>query len=75
MKGVIQIPGARVPIVKFTDPETFVLMYLFISHSRKLNCDICINNPLGVFNSKLIRDYSEVDSRFHEVILHELSIN
>ena len=41
---------ARVPILKFKTKEY-------------MECDLCINNPLAVFNSKLLRAYTKIDSR------------
>jgi DNA polymerase sigma len=49
------LPHARVPIVKFTDPDTGI------------NCDICVNNMLAVVNSKLLHDYSQVDPRLRQL--------
>ncbi|KAI7827663.1 hypothetical protein BC939DRAFT_394810 [Gamsiella multidivaricata] len=49
---VITIPKAFVPIVTFYDP------------SSGTHCDISINQPLGVHNSRLIKTYSDIDDRF-----------
>eukprot|EP01114_Cavostelium_apophysatum_P023288 TRINITY_DN8724_c0_g1_i2.p1 TRINITY_DN8724_c0_g1~~TRINITY_DN8724_c0_g1_i2.p1 ORF type:complete len:395 (+),score=68.20 TRINITY_DN8724_c0_g1_i2:85-1269(+) len=46
------ILGARVPIVRFKDPQT------------SLQCDICVNNRLAVVNSRLVHHYTEIDPRF-----------
>ncbi|GJJ77701.1 speckle targeted PIP5K1A-regulated poly(A) polymerase [Entomortierella parvispora] len=46
------LPTARTPIVTFYDPKT------------KLTCDICVDQPLGVENSKLINNYRQLDDRF-----------
>jgi DNA polymerase sigma len=51
MRAVKTLPRARVPIVKFHDPIS------------NLYCDICINNELAIENTKLIGDYSKIDSR------------
>lgn len=42
---------ARIPIVQFKDPQT------------GFDCDISFNNPLAVANTKLLKAYSEIDSR------------
>ena len=46
---------ARVPIVKLKDPVTGI------------SCDICINNVLAVVNTKLLRDYAQIDVRLHQL--------
>ncbi|CAO2834977.1 unnamed protein product [Amaranthus hypochondriacus] len=46
---------ARVPIVKLKDPGTGI------------SCDICINNVLAVVNTKLLRDYAEIDVRLRQL--------
>lgn len=46
---------ARVPIVKLMDPVT------------GLSCDICINNVLAVVNTKLLRDYAQIDDRLRQL--------
>jgi DNA polymerase sigma len=51
MKNVSPLPRARVPIVKFRDPMS------------RLSCDICINNPLAIHNTRLVADYSRIDPR------------
>ncbi|KAG0560845.1 hypothetical protein M758_9G018100 [Ceratodon purpureus] len=55
MQNVQALTHARVPIVKFTDPDTGI------------NCDICVNNMLAVVNSKLLHDYSQVDPRLRQL--------
>jgi len=52
---VLALPKARVPIVKFTAPNT------------TLHCDLGINNLLAVENSQLLRDYTHIDERFREL--------
>jgi len=42
---------ARIPIVQFKDPQT------------GFDCDISFNNPLAIANTKLLKTYSEIDSR------------
>ncbi|KAG0209521.1 hypothetical protein BGX33_005470 [Mortierella sp. NVP41] len=44
------VANARVPIVSFTEGE--------------VQCDVNINQPMGVHNSQLIKAYKDVDSRF-----------
>ncbi|KAF9197022.1 hypothetical protein BGZ50_002733 [Haplosporangium sp. Z 11] len=51
-QNVVAIAKARVPIVSFYDPNTGV------------HCDMNINQPLGVYNSKLIATYRKIDDRF-----------
>jgi len=46
---------ARVPIVKMMDPITGI------------SCDICINNLLAVANTKLLRDYAQIDDRLRQL--------
>lgn len=46
---------ARVPIVKLMDPVTGI------------SCDICINNLLAVVNTKLLRDYAQIDVRLQQL--------
>lgn len=49
------ITNTRVPIVKMTDLQSGI------------SCDICINNLLAVANTKLLRDYSTIDNRMHQL--------
>lgn len=49
---VSTITNARVPIVSFYDPE------------HNISCDINIDEPMGVINSKLINTYRKIDNRF-----------
>ena len=46
---------ARIPIVNFKDPES------------GLDCDIAFNNPLAIWNTKLLKTYSEIDGRVLEL--------
>ena len=55
MENVMSLSGARVPIVKFTDPET------------GYSCDICINNTLALQNTKLLAHYSKIDPRLKKL--------
>ncbi|KAF9573968.1 hypothetical protein EC968_007654 [Mortierella alpina] len=57
--GMIQIQPiahARVPIVKFVDPQT------------RINCDVNANHVLGIHNSELIRCYTLIDDRVRPFI-------
>eukprot|EP01113_Clastostelium_recurvatum_P024640 TRINITY_DN2941_c0_g1_i1.p1 TRINITY_DN2941_c0_g1~~TRINITY_DN2941_c0_g1_i1.p1 ORF type:complete len:834 (+),score=180.51 TRINITY_DN2941_c0_g1_i1:131-2632(+) len=51
MLKVLALPRARVPIVKFTDPQS------------KIACDICVNNVLALENTRLVADYARIDPR------------
>ncbi|KAI9597374.1 hypothetical protein BDF19DRAFT_383299, partial [Syncephalis fuscata] len=51
MRNVSCVPGAKVPIVKLWDPEF------------KLACDINVNNPLSVQNTRMVRAYVSIDPR------------
>ncbi|XP_052133909.1 uncharacterized protein LOC127752540 [Oryza glaberrima] len=51
LRNIQALTRARVPIVKLMDPNT------------GLSCDICVNNLLAVVNTKLLRDYSQIDKR------------
>jgi DNA polymerase sigma len=57
MAKVMPIPKARVPIVKFTEPQTGI------------ECDICVNNLLAVENTVMLRKYSEIDPRLKELVI------
>lgn len=51
----------------------FYLETLLIDGRSKpfnMNCDISINNPLGVANSKLIRLYCEYDERCYLMMVY-----
>ncbi|KAK3817166.1 MAG: hypothetical protein J3R72DRAFT_460698 [Linnemannia gamsii] len=49
-EAITTIASAQVPIVSFT--------------ARELQCDISIDQPMGVINSKLIATYRRIDNRF-----------
>ncbi|XP_038979270.1 UTP:RNA uridylyltransferase 1-like [Phoenix dactylifera] len=55
LQNVQALTRARVPIVKLMDPVT------------GLSCDICINNLLAVVNTKLLKDYSQIDGRLRQL--------
>ncbi|KAK4418718.1 UTP:RNA uridylyltransferase 1 [Sesamum alatum] len=55
LQNVQALTRARVPIVKLMDPVTGI------------SCDICINNVLAVVNTKLLRDYAQVDVRLRQL--------
>ncbi|GLT51890.1 hypothetical protein SLA2020_252650 [Shorea laevis] len=55
LQNVQALTRARVPIVKLKDPATGI------------SCDICINNVLAVVNTKLLRDYAEIDERLRQL--------
>lgn len=56
MGEVKALVHARMPVVKFVERETEVA------------CDVCINNILAVVNTRLLRDYSEVDPRLRPLV-------
>lgn len=56
MREVKPIPHARVPIVKFVDRDTGI------------QCDMCVNNMLGIRNSILLRTYSKTDPRLRPLV-------
>eukprot|EP01133_Synstelium_polycarpum_P004417 gene4417-5174_t len=56
-QNVLAIPNARVPIVKFKEPV------------HNLSCDICINNKLAIYNTKLVFDYSTIDERMRPLVI------
>ncbi|KAF9186695.1 hypothetical protein BGZ50_002357 [Haplosporangium sp. Z 11] len=61
MQKVFCVPRAKVPIVKLWDPELH------------LSCDMNINTPLGLLNTKLIKTYVAIDPRvrpFAMIIKH-----
>ncbi|KAL5199568.1 hypothetical protein ABZP36_020771 [Zizania latifolia] len=49
--NVEAITSARVPIVRMSDPGS------------EFSCDICINNLFAVANTKLLKDYAQIDER------------
>ncbi|XLR54698.1 hypothetical protein HN51_023166 [Arachis hypogaea] len=55
LQNVQALTRARVPIVKLMDPATGI------------SCDICINNLLAVVNTKLLRDYAQIDARLRQL--------
>ncbi|KAI4354938.1 hypothetical protein L6164_003760 [Bauhinia variegata] len=55
LQNVQALTRARVPIVKLKDPVTGI------------SCDICINNVLAVVNTKLLRDYAQIDARLRQL--------
>ncbi|PIN04400.1 Polynucleotide adenylyltransferase [Handroanthus impetiginosus] len=55
-QNVKALPYARIPVLKFIDPVTGI------------SCDICINNALAVVNTKLLRDYAQIDVRLRELV-------
>ncbi|CAL9076187.1 unnamed protein product [Musa textilis] len=55
LQNVQALTHARVPIVKLIDPVT------------GLSCDICVNNLLAVVNTKLLKDYAQIDKRLHQL--------
>jgi hypothetical protein len=57
MESVQTLTGAKVPIVKFTDPRS------------GLNVDISINNTLALHNTKLLANYSKLDKRVKELAM------
>lgn len=56
LHNVQALTRARVPIVKLMDPVTGI------------SCDICINNVLAVVNTKLLRDYAQIDGRLRQLV-------
>ncbi|KAF9910397.1 hypothetical protein EC991_006662 [Linnemannia zychae] len=61
MQKVFCVPRAKVPIVKLWDPELH------------LSCDVNINTPLGLLNTKMIKTYVAIDPRvrpFAMIIKH-----
>ncbi|XBJ08636.1 hypothetical protein VPH35_013894 [Triticum aestivum] len=55
LQNIQALTRARVPIVKLMDPDT------------GLSCDICVNNLLAVVNTKLLRDYAQIDQRLRQL--------
>ncbi|KAL6718715.1 hypothetical protein ACLMJK_002949 [Lecanora helva] len=51
MERVVCVPHAKVPIVKFWDPEL------------RLACDMNVNNTLALENTRMIKTYVEIDER------------
>ncbi|KAL2062293.1 hypothetical protein VTL71DRAFT_6559 [Oculimacula yallundae] len=57
MEKVICIPNAKVPIVKIWDPEL------------SLACDMNVNNPLALENTRMIRTYVQIDPRVRQLAM------
>ncbi|KAJ3347780.1 hypothetical protein HDU83_001832 [Entophlyctis luteolus] len=57
MQKVLAIATARVPIVKFYDPE------------YDLHVDVNVGNTLGIENSRMVCEYMRLDPRLRDVIL------
>ncbi|XP_047045487.1 UTP:RNA uridylyltransferase 1-like [Lolium rigidum] len=55
LQNIQALTRARVPIVKLMDQDT------------GLSCDICVNNLLAVVNTKLLRDYAQIDRRLRQL--------
>lgn len=55
LQNIQALTRARVPIVKLMDPDT------------GLSCDICVNNLLAVVNTKLLKDYAQIDKRLRQL--------
>ncbi|KAG1360565.1 UTP:RNA uridylyltransferase 1 [Cocos nucifera] len=55
LQNVQALTNARVPIVKMMDPKTGI------------SCDICINNHFAMANTKLLKDYAQIDDRLHQL--------
>ncbi|KAE8788558.1 RNA uridylyltransferase 1-like [Hordeum vulgare] len=55
LQNIQALTRARVPIVKLMDLDT------------GLSCDICVNNLLAVVNTKLLRDYAQIDQRLRQL--------
>ena len=51
MQNVVCVSSAKVPIVKFWDPEL------------KLACDLNVNNTDALENTRMIKTYVEIDNR------------
>ncbi|KAJ3324888.1 hypothetical protein HDU76_013296 [Blyttiomyces sp. JEL0837] len=56
MKDVKMLTRARVPIVKMRDPITGI------------RCDIGFHNNLGMYNTRLLKTYAQIDHRFRELV-------
>lgn len=57
MREVKPLPKARVPVVKFKDPES------------GMSCDVCLNNTLATENTRLLYVYSQIDPRVREMVI------
>jgi len=56
VEKILILANARVPVVKFTYPET------------KTHVDITINNTLACLNTKLLADYCAIDERLPQMV-------
>ncbi|XP_042420012.1 protein HESO1-like [Zingiber officinale] len=56
-RSVEYIPNARVPLLKY------------VSRQHNISFDVCINNHLGVMKSNFLKWLSEIDDRFHDMVL------
>ncbi|KAI8875689.1 hypothetical protein K501DRAFT_263396, partial [Backusella circina FSU 941] len=57
MRNIVCVPGAKVPIVRFFDPEF------------QLACDININNTIALENTKMVKTYVALDHRIRPLIM------
>lgn len=55
-EGLLALPKARVPVIKFKDPAT------------GFGCDICFNNGLAIRNSLLLSAYASIDVRVRPLV-------
>ena len=56
---------------QFTYKCLSLMRYIMLfEYSSKIECDVCINNPLGVINSQLLKCYAEYDPRARELIFN-----
>ena len=57
--GMLAVPilGARIPIVKIKDKDTW------------LSVDLSVENELPVFKSRLLHEYSQIDERLSKLVL------
>lgn len=56
MEDVVDLPGARIPVVKFCLPHS------------PWHIDVTINNALACANTRLLAAYSAVDPRFAQLV-------
>ena len=57
MRDVICVAGAKIPIVKFVDPEL------------KLKCDLNVNTLTSLENTRMIKTYVDIDERVRPLAL------
>ena len=57
MKRVVCVSSAKVPIVKIWDPIL------------ELACDINVNNPIALENTRMIKTYVQIDDRVRELAM------